>query len=268
MIRLQVSLSSQWSNILRLGVAICLVGASFAVGAKECSRIIATGNAEYPPILYRNANHPGFLTGISVDLLREAVTPLGQELVVRDRGSWARAQYEAESGAVDMLAGAFMTEPRKAYMDYIEPAFMQIPSVIWVRQGETFNYQQWSDLQGRRGGTLINNSFGEDFDRYAREHLAIEEVGSIETAFAKLEMGRTDYVIYELYQALPLLEQADFKGKFEPLSKPVSIENLYFTVSKKSECNSPAWRQQLSEQVQKLVEQQRPASMLSDYSWM
>ncbi|MDO6527320.1 transporter substrate-binding domain-containing protein [Motilimonas sp. 1_MG-2023] len=219
-----------------------------------CRSLLVTGNAEYPPILWRDFDNPGKLTGVAVELLELALMGTGIAVDARDRGGWARAQQDARRGEIDMLAGAFITHQREQYMDYIKPQFTDVPSVVWVAKGKEFKYQEWQDLKGKRGGTLINNSFGQAFDQYAKQNLEIRNSASAERSFTMLIAGRFDYALYELYQGLTILESSGFKSHVVHLKTPISVEGLYFTVSKKSGCNTPELRAYLNKRVAQLTE--------------
>jgi len=174
-----------------------LAGGAQAAG--KCERLVATGNPEYPPYLWRDPQNPEKLIGATVDLLKAVAEDLGVGIEVIYAGPWSRAQEEVRTGRVDMLAGAFLTVPRLETMDFVHPAFLSTPSVVWVRKGREFPYASWADLQGRTGDTLVNNSFGQAFDAYARDNLTLEGVSSLSQAFQKLLLERTDYVLYERY---------------------------------------------------------------------
>ena len=90
------------------------------------------------------------------------------------------------TGRIDLMAGYFLTEARRQHVDFIAPPFLRTPSVIWVRQDNAFAYQQWADLKGRKGGTLVNNSHGQQFDEYAQASLTLEAVPTARQAFEKL----------------------------------------------------------------------------------
>ncbi|MFO6425379.1 substrate-binding periplasmic protein [Motilimonas sp. KMU-193] len=248
-------------NFKKIASAFTLIlcsGLANAVASEQpltiCRSLLVTGNAEYPPILWRDADNPDKLTGVAIELLELALMDTGIAVDARDRGNWARAQQDARRGEVDMLAGAFITQERQTYMDYIQPQFTDVPSVVWVAKGKEFNYQQWQDLKGKRGGTLINNSFGQAFDQYAKQNLEIRNSASAERSFTMLLAGRFDYALYELYQGLTILESSGLKANITHLPTPVSVEGLYFTLSKKSGCNTPALRAFLNKQVNQLTE--------------
>ncbi len=220
----------------------------------SCTRLVVTGNAEYPPILWRDMGKVGKLTGVAIELLELALKDTGITVKTHDSGGWARAQQDVRRGDVDMLAGAFITKERQAYMDYIQPQFTDVPSVVWVAKGKEFDYQQWQDLKGKRGGTLVNNSFGQAFDQYAKQNLEIRNSPSAERSFTMLLAGRFDYALYELYQGLTILESSGLKSNVTYLPTPVSVEGLYFTLSKKSDCNTQELRDLLNQRVSQLTE--------------
>lgn len=227
-----------------------LAGPAWSAGS--CERLVATGNPEYPPYLWRNPDNPAQLMGANAELLKRIGRALDIEVDVIYTGSWARAQDEARSGRVDMLAGAFVTQARVEYMDYVHPPFLHTDSVVWVRRGQELFYAGRQDLQGLKGGTLVNNSFGEDFDRYAQQHLSIEAVPSIAQAMRKLLLGRTDYVLYEQYPGTAIAQSLGFAEELDVLQPAISSEGLHFTLSHNSACNTARLRGQLARSLMEL----------------
>ena len=66
-----------------------------------------------------------------------------------------------------MLTGAFITDQQQTHGlyqtghdGYVQRDFCQ--------KGAEFPLNDWSDLKGRQGDTLINNSFGQAFDTFAK----------------------------------------------------------------------------------------------------
>src|SRR3989344_2117495 len=103
-----------------IALLLLLVGMpGWSVAAGKCERLVATGNPEYPPYLWRDPNNPKLLIGANADLLKQLGTELGVNIDVIYTGPWSRAQDEARTGRVDMIAGAFLTTPRLEVMDYI-----------------------------------------------------------------------------------------------------------------------------------------------------
>lgn len=239
---------------------LLLPGLAGAVG--KCERLVATGNPEYPPYLWRDPQSPGHLIGANADLLTQIGEQLGVKIEIIYTGPWSRAQDEVRTGRVDLLAGAFLTLPRLESMDYVHPAFFQTPSVVWVRKGQAFPYGSWDDLRGRTGGTLVNNSFGQQFDTFAKANLSLENVPSLTQAFQKLLLGRTEYVLYERYPGVALADTLGMQADLETLEPPISSEGLYLTLSHDSACNEPWLRGQLAKKMTELTAAGLPETLL------
>jgi len=247
------------SLLLWLGLLI-LPGSLLAAG--KCERLVATGNPEYPPYLWRDPQNPKQLIGANADLLKQLGKELGVTIEVIHTGPWSQAQEEVRTGRVDLLAGAFITLPRLESMDYVHPAFFITPSVVWVRKGEGFPYGSWVDLQGHKGDTLVGNSFGQQFDAFAKQNLTLEGVASLTQAFQKLLLGRTDYVLSEHYPGLALAETLGVDSDLEVLEPPISSEGLYLALSHNSACNEPWLRGQLARKMTEMVAAGLPEQFL------
>lgn len=233
-----------------------------ALAAGRCERLVATGNPEYPPYLWRDPQNPQKLIGANADLLQHLAKELGVTVDVIYTGPWSRAQDEVRKGSVDLLAGAFLTLPRLEVMDYIHPAFYLTPSVVWVHRGAEFPYAGWEDLRERTGGTLVNNSFGQQFDAYSKSNLTVEGVSSLPQAFQKLLLGRTDYVLYERYPGQALANSLGIQDDLLVLDPPISSEGLHLTLSHNSSCNDPWLRGMLAKKMTEAVASDLPEALL------
>ncbi|MBD9484545.1 transporter substrate-binding domain-containing protein [Pseudomonas sp. PDM14] len=233
-----------------------------AQAASKCERLVATGNPEYPPYLWRDPQNPQQLIGANADLLKRIGEDIGVKIEVIYTGPWSRAQDEVRTGRVDLVAGAFLTLSRLDSMDYVHPAVYLTPSVVWVRKGQAFTYNGWDDLRGHTGGTLVNNSFGQQFDAFAKANLSLESVPAVTQAFQKLLLGRTDYVLYERYPGLAVVDTLGLMDDLEALEPPISSEGLYLAVSHNSACNEPWLRGQLAKKMTELTASGLPDSLL------
>ena len=222
--------------------------------AKECHTLSATGNSEYPPYLWRKSNDSDQLIGAIDFIIQEIAIRIKREINLKHVGSWSRAQAEVKSGRVDMIAGAFYTVPRNQWMDYVYPAFLNTSSVVW-RQNNKLHYTQKNDLIDKLGVTVINNSFGHDFDEFAKQKLRIESVASLEQAFKMLALGRVDYALYEKNPGLAYANKLGIADEIEPLMPPVSTEGLYLTISHESKCNTGKLRGQLAKAIRELQQE-------------
>ncbi|MGS0755644.1 substrate-binding periplasmic protein, partial [Roseateles sp. GG27B] len=178
-------------------------------------------------------------------------------------GPWARVQEEVRGGRVDLIAGAFWTVARTDYMDYFYPPFHDTRSVVWVRQGSKLNDAHWRDLVGLQGVTVINNSFGEAFDNYARKSLKISQVASLEQAFKMLQRERADYLIYEDKPGQAYLAKIGSGSAVKMLDTAVANESLHLTLSYKSACNSGEMRGRISQALHKLATPKLMAELLT-----
>jgi len=246
---------------LRLGLLLAALGSALAQSpgtpqsapssAGACTRLIASGNPQYPPYLWRNPADPDQLIGSNQELMQWLAKEIGIPVEVRYVGPWSRVQEEARAGRIDLIAGAFFTLPRTEYMDYVYPPFRETRSVVLVREAKPFNYLRREDLIGRSGLTVVNNSFGEEFDRFMRERLKMDRVASLEQALRMMEIGRADFLLYEDSPASAYIASLGVKGLKE-LAPPVAQERLYLTISHQSACNTPLLRGQLTRAMYKL----------------
>ncbi|MCW8887171.1 MAG: transporter substrate-binding domain-containing protein [Motiliproteus sp.] len=236
------------------GLALSLMGSSvFAAEAGLCKVLSATGNSEYPPYLWREDKGGSGLLGSNRIIMDEIAKRLGVSIDLQDVGSWARAQEMAKKGHIDLIAGAFYTVPRIQYMDYVYPAFLDTTSVVWKKQGQTINYSNREDLIPMMGVTVINNSFGQVFDEFAKDSLNIEYVASLEQAFKMIDHKRADYVLYEKNPGLAYANIWGMGGRVEAMEPAISSEGLYLTISHRSKCNTGALRGRLAKVIQEMT---------------
>jgi len=236
------------SNLLsRWPLALLLCGAAALAqsATPACRQLVASGNPQYPPYLWRDANDENRLVGANAEMLAWLSKELGLSIEARYVGPWGRVQEEMRAGRIDMIAGAFLTMARTEYMDYFHPPFRETRSVVWVREGSRLSYRRWSDLAPLQGITVISNSFGEEFDRYARDHLKIAQVASLEQALQMLQRSRADYLVYEDSPAAAYQARLGIDG-LKPLLPAVASEPLYLTLSHRSPCNTPELRGRLA----------------------
>lgn len=232
-------------------VAVVASLSNQAMAADVCKSLVATGNPEYPPYLWRDPEDETRLIGANADLMQLLAKELGLPIEMKYAGTWARVQEELKLGRVDLIAGAFFTVPRLEYMDYFYPAFAETRSVIWTRSNSTLDYKKWADLAGKQGMTVINNSFGEEFDRYAKKSLKISTVPSLEQALKMLTMGRADFLIYEESPGLAYAAKMNISG-IKTVSPAISNESLHLTFSHKSACNTGEMRGRIASAMYKI----------------
>lgn len=221
-----------------------------------CKELLASGNPQYPPYLWRDPADESRLTGAAAEMTQWLGKEIGVPIRLAYVGPWGRVQAETRAGNVDMIAGAFFTLARTEYMDYFHPAFRETRSVVWVGEAGRIEYRRWADLVEWRGVTVINNSFGEEFDRYAKDRLNIAQVASLEQAIQMLQRGRADYLVYEDNPGEAYIARMGVGG-IRQLAPPVASESLFVTLSHKSACNTPELRGRLQRALYKLAREKQ-----------
>lgn len=233
-------------------VTVLLAGAAQAQ-EPACTRLTASGNPQYPPYLWRDPQDEQSLVGASAELMQWLAKEIGLPIETRYVGPWGRVQEEMRAGRLDLIAGAFFTLPRTEYMDYFHPAFRETRSVVWTRGNHALNYRRWSDLTGLQGITVINNSFGVEFDAYARRALKMTQVATIEQAIQMLQRGRADYLVYEDAPAEAYIARQGGVPLKAQLPA-VANEGLHLALSHRSRCNTPELRGKLARAMYKLAQ--------------
>ncbi|WP_425641518.1 substrate-binding periplasmic protein [Marinomonas gallaica] len=253
-------------KIILASVAFCgallnPISGMAAESGSVCSSITATGNPEYPPFLWQQ-EQTGQLRGAVANLMGKLSEKINIPIKTIYVGPWSRSQQEVKSGRVDLMAGAFYTSERADYMAYFAPAMMFTKSMVWQSSRRKFDYQKWSDLRNNWGVTVINNSFGQDFDDYAKKNLSLLTVASLEQAFSMLDAGRADYVLYERSPGVAYVRHMSLEGLVEAVEPSISSEGLFLTISKLSPCNTPELRSRITTALRELVDEGVPQDVL------
>lgn len=98
---------------------VCWPPAVSAAGS--CERLVATGDVQSPPYLWRDPAQPRQLLGANADLVQQLSRELGVRIKLLDSGTWQDAQQEVRSGRIDLLVGAFLDLPGHEQFDFIQP---------------------------------------------------------------------------------------------------------------------------------------------------
>ncbi len=221
----------------------------------SCSALTATGNSEYPPFLWRDATHVRALHGVNRIIIDELSQRINIPIELMHVGPWSRAQTEVRNGRVDLMAGAFFTNERADYMDYFNPVMLHTSSVVWQHKAKPFRFERKEDLEPKWGVTVINNSFGQEFDQYAQNNLNILAVASVSQALHMLANNRVDYVLYEKDPALAYANKLELTDVIAPVQPYVSREGLYLTLSKRSPCNNAEIKRKIAASLQAMKQE-------------
>jgi polar amino acid transport system substrate-binding protein len=191
---------------------------------------IASGHPAWSPIMYQEGDS---VVGAGVEITTKVFDELGIKINSRYVGGWDLVQDKARTGDIDVIVAAYKTAERETYMDYSVPYTID-PVSIFVKKGETFTFETWSDLVAKQGVVTKGDSYGQDFDNFIKDSLGVTIVDTPKEAFDMLINNQADYVVYALYSGEALIENENLEEQIEILPSYVTSENFYMTISKKS----------------------------------
>ena len=208
--------------------------AVFAQTGSVCEAWVITGHPAYPPVAWAA---DGKIVGSSAVL----VTAIAQQLQVKkissvDFGSWQKAQDAIKEGKADIIFGVYKDTARVAYMNYIDPPYMQDPVAIVIRNGDSLRYSEWSDLKGKKGVTNLGESYGTELDAYIVQNLTVARANGVDKAFDALLSKQADYLIIGRYPGKLEAKKLNILAKVHFLPKNVVYGDMYVAFSKKSKC--------------------------------
>ena len=234
-------------RILCLSVFAALtLACNAAFAADECTKIVATGHAQYPAIAYKDGDN---IAGAAPMLVEAIAKDLKVPLESKYMGTWEKAQAAARDGKADMIFGIYYNDERATYLDYVQPAFMYDEVVVFVAKDKPFTYKDENDLIGKKGVTNQGESYGTDFDAFIKDKLTVARANGIDAAFKELLAGNADYLIAGYYSGLAVAAKAGLKDQIEPLSPAILEAEMFVAFSKKSPCRSlvPGFSQGITE---------------------
>lgn len=243
---------------LGLFAALVLTGHG-AFAADSCTSLTATGHPQYPAIAFKDGDN---IAGAAASL----VEAIGKEIKVpvtsKYTGSWADAQAAARDGKVDIIFGIYFNDSRAKYLDYVQPAFMFDPVVVFVAKDRKFPYSGQDDLIGKKGATNQGESYGTEFDAFIKDKLDVERTDGIDDALQDLAAGKVDYVIAGYYPGVAEADKAGLKDKIEAVDPALLSAEMYVAFSKKSACRELASK--FGDEITAMTTDGRFDSMLTD----
>ena len=208
-----------------------------AFAADDCASITATGHPQYPVIAFKEGDE---IAGAAPALVGAIAKDINVPLQSKSMGTWAEAQAAARDGKADMIFGIYYNEERAAYLDYVQPAFIFDPVVVFVAKDKSFKFAGQDDLIGKKGVTNQGESYGTDFDAFIKDKLDVARADGIDEAFKVLLDGKADYLIAGYYPGLAEAAAAGVKDKIEALNPALLTAEMFVAFSKKSPCRGLA----------------------------
>jgi ABC-type amino acid transport substrate-binding protein len=243
---------------LNWGLAVlALVSSAATLAAGKCDRLIATGSANNPPFIWRDAQNGKRLIGANVDLLEQLAAKLGVKVEVLHTGDAKKALEEVRSGRVDILLDTPLQAERLGELDFVHPAITQLETFAWVRNEPGFLYSSPADLADRRGIRTADGPVEEP----VAEGLPLAK--TMRQALKQLRKGEVDFVLHERYSTLARLDRAALE-QVQRLTPAVAQRGMHLAISHDSACNDPWLRGQLALQMTELQAAGVPERLLVD----
>lgn len=217
------------------------------VQAKE---VLITGHPDYPPVIWEEN---GKLVGSAVTIVRKALENLGYRPRFVPVGTWGRAQEEVNFGRIDILLPPYKTSSREKVYDFPERPFLLDRTSVFTRKDFKMEYNSFKDLKKYEGVAIINDSFGEEFDKADKENNLLKRLTKTEQCFQFLLKNRADYVVAGHNAALAVTTKMGISSKIEVKEKSIIETGMYTAISKKSKINTKEFRKTFFSEVEKLI---------------
>ena len=250
----------RFTRAVLLSSLCCLPASLLAAG--KCERLVATGNPQSPPYLWRDPLHADLLQGASADLLQHLGRELGVEIAVLDSGSWTAAQDEVRNGRMDLLLDTPLTLAQLEQLDYVHPPAWSIDTVVWVRREHALVYNDWSSLRGYKGADIRHGNSTQAFAEFAKSNLSILTLPNVSQALQTLAEGQHDYVLAPREAGHLAVTQLGLTEQLQALPVAVMSQPLFLGLSHDSACNEPWLRGQLAKKMTELLASGVPAAVL------
>lgn len=225
---------------LWVGVGAAMAQTNTSNTANTTTRLECVA-AVYPPYTYDDA---GVISGIAVDLLKEAGRLSGLEIAMKIM-PFARIEAELKRGAASSVACAYAfshTAERDAYMLFATVPLAMTDYTLYAKAPRSgVAYTGVEALKGARIG--VRSAFrvpDELLQAAQRGELELDYAREDELSFRKLERDRVDYVLANQDVGTTMIRRLSL-----PMVKAVQppvMEFPTFIVFSKSQPLAPLWR--------------------------
>jgi polar amino acid transport system substrate-binding protein len=172
------------------------------------------------------------LKGATVELVKL----IGKDLNINIKEEilpWARSINDVKNGKIDAILTAFYTEDRAKDITFTK-AYDQIETSVFVAKNRQFKFEKWEDLIGKVGLTIVGDSQGDKWDKFEKEKLNVIKVVKPEQVFNMISSNRADYFVFPKASTIRELKEMGYEDKITYLPNPVTSQNIYIGISKKS----------------------------------
>lgn len=216
---------------------------------------IIIGLEDYPP--YEYVDKRGYVIGIGVDVLREALSSSGvpeskYEFLV---APWSRLMEMGKRGDVDIVLDAFMTEERERLYYYSSQVYgvYEYYLIAMSDRNLDFDGEKFSSPV-KRIGLVRGYAYGDKIETLITElGLVVDEVGTTDELIEGLLNGRYDLIVEAKENAQFYLKEHSVDHKLEYLWEPVDRVESYIIYSKKN--NMEEWKDIIDKKIEEIKRQ-------------
>ncbi|MCR8924284.1 transporter substrate-binding domain-containing protein [Dasania sp. GY-MA-18] len=184
-------------------------------------------HASYPPLSWLKDNE---LVGVTKDIIQHVFKDQGYQVTLYVLESWKRCMLEVEMGNID-IALAFKTPERSKSFAFSKEYLIEEKIAIFVHKNNSFKFDSWQDLQGKRGGMVLGYSYGDDFDHFLESNTHIERVSSNFQNITKLALNRIDFMPFERNSGILQVQAHGYESVIMPLANNATTDYLYLTTA-------------------------------------
>lgn len=187
-------------------------------------------NGEWSPYLGQNLPHHG----VASRIVEEAFALQGVQ-VQWEFYPWARALRSAEQGKSDGAA-VWLRSPEREQAFFISAPVVDSSYFLFHRKDQPFDWQQVSDLQGKRVGGAIDYDYGQAFQQAEKSgQLQVKRLSNEEQGLRMVLAGRLDAFPMDKVVAFDLLHSHFSAAErrqlsFHPL--PLRSDSLHLLLSR------------------------------------
>jgi len=195
--------------------------------AANNSALRACGHPFYPPVSWHS---DGQLIGLAPAVTQQLFAELGYKVQLSAESNWKRCLLEVQQGNADIVVAAYRIASRETYLGFTTQHIIADKVTLFVNRQHPIRYGQLSDLRGKTVGLLLGDSFGDRFDRFIEQNSAIEYVSRGRQNFAKLALGRIDYMPLGKLSGQLQSRKLGFHDQVMALDTEITTEHYYLAV--------------------------------------
>ncbi len=206
---------------------------------KSCSLLL--GWDAWEPYLY--INRMGEASGLDIDIIKEATKRAGCKLTF-EKGEWSGLLKKLKNGEIDIVAGASITESRKAFAYFSEP-YRSESFVLYVRSEDFEKYvdKSFNALleNGMRLGVVMDYVYGEtvnnyqDQDKFSKQFV-YSQIG--EASFSLLFDNSVDAVLEDPFVGADVIRRKGWRKSVRKLPIVLHSGEVHLMYSNKSVNNA------------------------------